>query len=133
MTDLKEAIDALFAQLDRTWDRPVDWDAWRVLADALEDAGEARAAAAVRWMTKHAKRPYRSDVGVSGESPELRIWYADSYYRNQPGRQDVPSDLPGDLWELLPGPPHPLRTKAKAYQGLRAAVVALAEALGAEG
>jgi uncharacterized protein (TIGR02996 family) len=74
-------------------DHPDDWSLRAIAADWAEDHGETNLAECLRWMIRHRKRPYRS-------ARNLACWFdAD---RIDPGLGDPESDIPGQLFELLP-------------------------------
>jgi uncharacterized protein (TIGR02996 family) len=83
--------DQLLADLCRA---PEDWKLRGVLADWCEDNDHAEAAACLRWMIRHQKRPYHG-------APRGATWFnADTI---SPGLGDPQSDLPGELFERLEG------------------------------
>lgn len=107
-------IDAFLDDLSRT---PDDWSLRGVFADWCEDNRQADTAACLRWMVAHHKRPYH---GSSGRG----TWFnADTI---APDLGDPESDIPGPLFDQLPGG-KPVANH-KAYPSFREAEVAFHQA-----
>ncbi len=98
-----------------------------VLADLLEETGEDALAAAVRWMLREGKRPFRQ------LNPNVRSWWtADREFIRKGGKTTDPeSDLPDDLYDSLHGGTRAEYSKSEAwhYPTFRDAVADLAQAL----
>lgn len=85
---MTETIDALWLAVEQS---PDDWDRYRVLADALYDAGEERLERAVRWMVRQGKRPEYLEC-LQETNPW--VWYDTSRYTC--GGEDM---LPAEFFE----------------------------------
>ncbi len=110
-------MQVLWAALEAA---PEDWTLMLVLADALEEQGDVRAAGAVRWMSVNEKRP-RGGSDDEGRPGVFEWW--DRYVNSDSSvPEDESSDLPRELYAALPKKPMPHQILVRQYGTVRDAV-----------
>jgi hypothetical protein len=79
---------------------PEDWDARRILADALDEAGRHDEAAGQRWQAEHQRRPREIIQGNCTRKEYL--WYEPPPADTERPK-DPESDLPMEIFDWLEG------------------------------
>lgn len=112
---------ALWARLEQ---EPPDWQTYLVLADLMEERGDAAVAGGLRWMAANRKRPYVSPhITVRAK----RQWFDLAY--SSPSI-DPESNIDHDLFERLRGGHRTgICYYIYEYDDFRSATLALCEAL----
>lgn len=100
-------LDTLYESLAQAQN---DWQSRSVLGDWYEEAGQQHAAAAIRWMVRVKKRPYRASDG-------RYHWFNAGRATND---TDPESDLPEPVYVALKGA-EGLAMNFRNYDTLRAA------------
>lgn len=95
---------------------PDDFETALVFADALEDAGEVKLAAAYRWCARERKRPLVVPVDHSWLWSNKEMWAG----------YDHGDELPAKIFDLLEEASHSV---IATFPTRHAAMLALAEAL----